>query len=69
MLALTRKLGERLRLRVQHPDGGHTDVWLTILDVREHWGGKARLGISAPQTVVIEREEIVRDHDTGGGTR
>jgi carbon storage regulator len=48
MLVLTRKLGETVVL----PD---LDISVTILDVGN---GKVRVGISAPSTVRIHRQEV-----------
>lgn len=47
MLVLTRRPGERLRIG--------SDIELVILEVR---GREVRVGISAPATVPIHREEI-----------
>jgi carbon storage regulator len=49
MLVLTRKIGETIRI-------GH-DVTVQVLAVR---GGQVRLGLTAPPTVRIFREEILR---------
>jgi carbon storage regulator len=49
MLVLTRKPGERIQIG--------EDVLLEILEVRQ---GQVRLGIQAPPTVRIYREEIAR---------
>lgn len=58
-LILSRREGERIRLRMRSPDGDHTDIWLTVLEVSQY-RQKVRISIEAPQTVVIEREEIIR---------
>jgi carbon storage regulator len=47
MLVLTRRIGERLRIGA--------DIELVVLDVR---GRDVRLGVSAPSSVPIHREEI-----------
>jgi carbon storage regulator len=47
MLVLTRRVGERLRIG--------PDIEVVVLEVR---GREARLGITAPATVPIHREEI-----------
>ncbi len=47
MLVLTRRIGERLRIGA--------DIELVVLDVR---GRDVRLGVSAPSSVAIHREEI-----------
>ena len=49
MLVLTRKPGELIHV------GG--DVVLKVVEIR---GGRVRLGIEAPRSVVIERGEIAR---------
>jgi carbon storage regulator len=50
MLVLSRKIGEKIVI-------GH-DVFLTILDVR---GDSVKLGMDAPRSVSIHREEVYRD--------
>lgn len=47
MLILTRRAGERLRIG--------DDVIVTILEIR---GTQARIGIEAPKSVAVDREEI-----------
>ena len=47
MLVLTRRIGERLRIG--------TDIELVVLDIR---GRDVRLGVTAPSSVPIHREEI-----------
>ncbi|PYN97145.1 MAG: carbon storage regulator [Candidatus Rokuibacteriota bacterium] len=47
MLVLTRRIGERLRIGA--------DIELVVLDVR---GRDVRLGVNAPSSVAIHREEI-----------
>ncbi len=51
MLVIKRRNGERLAITL----GGQV-VWVQVL---ETWEGSARLGIDAPQDVVILREEIM----------
>lgn len=48
MLVLTRSVGERLII-------GDGEITLTILDVR---GNQVRIGIDAPKSVPVHREEI-----------
>jgi len=48
MLVLTRSVGERLII-------GDGEITLTILDVR---GNQVRLGVDAPKSVAVHREEI-----------
>jgi len=47
MLVLSRKLGEEICLG--------QDIRLTVVDIRGH---RVRLGISAPQSTPIRREEL-----------
>lgn len=47
MLVLSRKVGQQIVIG--------QDVWIKLLDVR---GNCVRLGITAPETVVIHREEV-----------
>jgi carbon storage regulator len=47
MLILTRRIGETLRIG--------DDVSVSVLEVH---GNQVRLGISAPKTVAVHREEI-----------
>lgn len=47
MLILTRRLGETIMIG--------DDVQVTVLGIR---GGQARLGITAPKTTQVHREEI-----------
>lgn len=47
MLILTRKLGEGIRV--------NDDVSIKIVDIR---GGQVRLGIDAPRSVPVHREEV-----------
>ena len=55
MLVLTRKQGERIRLKV-----GDEIVWITIFSAE---CGKARVGIDAGPHVLVHREEIVEAID------
>jgi carbon storage regulator len=48
MLILTRRTSERLMI-------GDTPIIITIIDVR---GNQVRLGIDAPHSVAVHREEI-----------
>jgi carbon storage regulator CsrA len=52
MLCLSRKLGERIRLRC--PDG--TVIWLTLVEVDRN---KVRLGFECPAGVEVLRQEII----------
>lgn len=62
MLCLSRKVDERVRLRVRHPDGGHTDVWISVIALTARpW--RVRLGVEAPQSVIICREEVIREQE------
>lgn len=49
MLILCRKKGERIRIG--------KDIWIMLVEVVS--GGKARIGISAPDEVEIVREELL----------
>jgi carbon storage regulator len=49
MLVLTRKVGERVLIG--------KEVWITVLSVTGH---RVRLGIEAPRTTQICREEVLR---------
>ena len=49
MLVLTRAVGERLII------GDDAEIVLSILDVR---GNQVRVGIDAPKSVAVHREEI-----------
>lgn len=48
MLVLARKLGEKIRIG--------DDVWITVVDID---GGKVRLGVEAPKSVPIYRQELL----------
>ncbi|MGL4461671.1 MAG: carbon storage regulator [Planctomycetia bacterium] len=50
MLALTRKIGERINI------GG--DVWVTVVQIRNN---TVRLGIDAPRHVEIRRGELATE--------
>ena len=62
MLCLSRKVDERVRLRVRHPDGSHTDAWISVIAVSTRHG-RVRLGVEAPQSVIICREEVIREQE------
>ena len=47
MLILTRKLGEGIRI--------NDDVVIKVVDIR---GGQVRLGIQAPRSIPVHREEV-----------
>lgn len=47
MLILTRRIGENLRIG--------NDVSVTVLDVK---GNQVRLGVAAPKSVAVHREEV-----------
>jgi len=48
MLTLSRKIGERIRVG--------NDIWITLLQIR---GNKVKIGIEAPNEVIILREEVI----------
>jgi carbon storage regulator len=52
MLVLSRKIGERVFL--------DDTITLTVVDID---GGRVRLGIEAPPTVSIKREELVKEDE------
>lgn len=55
MLILTRKLGERLAIG--------DDISITLLEIR---GSQVKLGIEAPKSVVVHRQEVyerIRDEN------
>jgi carbon storage regulator len=56
MLVLTRKMGEKVMIG--------DDIVLTIFDVN---GRQVRLGIDAPKTIDIHREEIYNKIKQGNG--
>jgi carbon storage regulator len=49
MLVLTRRMGENLRIGA--------DVSITVLGVK---GNQVRLGVAAPKSVAVHREEVFR---------
>jgi len=55
MLILQRRPGQRVRLTL--PDGSL--VWITIADVRSWAAGTVALGIEAPASVKVLREELI----------
>lgn len=61
MLVLTRRLGERIKIG--------DDVTVMVLEIR---GGQVRLGIAAPRSVPVHREEIWKkiqqQREEGDGT-
>jgi sRNA-binding carbon storage regulator CsrA len=60
MLILTRKAGERVRLKL--PDG--STIWVTFLESKNgNYHGEIRLGIEADRDVEIRREELIRPDD------
>jgi carbon storage regulator len=52
MLVLTRKVGERIRLKL----GDGTVIWVVIVDIDR---GKCRVGVEAPKEIAIFREELL----------
>lgn len=60
MLVLSRRTDERIRIKLE--DGRHIWVLVTRID-----RNKVRLGISAPPSIILEREEVIRDHSPPPG--
>lgn len=56
MLVLSRKTNERVVISVP-PSAEPTEVVVQVVDIH---GGKARLGIQAPKTATIHREEVAQ---------
>lgn len=52
MLVLTRCPGQKLRLTTQSGEV----IWLMVTDVS---GNAVRLGITAPRSVTVDREEVI----------
>lgn len=61
MLILARKTGERIRIRV-----ADADVWVQVTEVT---GGRVRLGIEAPASAHIVREELLPFADQFANTK
>ena len=59
MLVLSRKVGETVIITA--PDG--TQIVLMLIEVR---GDKARIGIDAPRTYTVHREEIQQKISSNG---
>jgi carbon storage regulator CsrA len=53
MLVLGRQTGERIYLETS--DG---PIWITIINTER---GRCRLGVEAPRTVIVMREELLSD--------
>lgn len=52
MLVLTRRIGERIRLRLSSGE----DIWITVTQIQRR---KAAIGITAPESIHIAREELI----------
>lgn len=52
MLVLSRKLGERILITTPE----RRFIWVSVVDIDR---GKIRLGFTAPEEVVVMREELV----------
>jgi carbon storage regulator CsrA len=59
MLVLSRCPRERIFLHLE--DG--REIILTVVDI--HRGRHVRIGIDAPKTIVIRREELAMPHEEG----
>lgn len=53
MLVLSRRVGERIRIKT--PDG--TVIWVLLVELDRN---VARIGVEAPRSVEIDRENIAR---------
>lgn len=58
MLVLSRKINESIVI--------NDDIVITVVDIR---GDKVRLGINAPQSVPVHRQEVYDSIKTKGETR
>jgi carbon storage regulator len=56
MLILTRRPGESVRIG--------DDVTVTVLGMK---GGQVRIGVSAPKTIPVHREEVYKRIQASGG--
>lgn len=63
MLVLTRKIGERVRLKVG--DDG-PEIWVMLVDLDR---GKCRIGFDCPRDVVITRQELLSPSEQPTPTR
>ena len=50
MLVVTRRVNERIKIA--------ENIWVVVVSVRE---GKVQLGIDAPRSVPVMREELLRE--------
>jgi len=55
MLILTRRVGESIVIG--------DDVWVTVLQIK---GNQIRLGVTAPGTVTVQREEVSKQQRPEG---
>lgn len=55
MLVLSRSAGEKIIIEVPPSD---TPTRIEVVAIQWRHGGKARIGVQAPDQVVIDREEI-----------
>lgn len=55
MLVLSRRQGERIRIATEAGD-----IYLTVVEIR---ADKVRIGIDAPRSMNILREEVDREHE------
>lgn len=62
MLVLNRACGERIRLR--WPAGAAGEAWIGVEDIRAAY---VKLGIEAPRSVEIDREELAVEKDRDSG--
>jgi carbon storage regulator CsrA len=62
MLVLSRRIGQRIRLKTWQGDV----IWLEVCDI-DPSRGKVRIGIEAPPEVIIHRAEILDEPTTNKG--
>jgi carbon storage regulator CsrA len=68
MLILSRKKGERIRVRIPggfQSDFG-TDCWMTVVSIDED---RVRLGLEGPQEIRFDREEVAKQRAKEGKDR
>lgn len=62
MLVLSRKSQQKIILSIPQGDGSFETVEIIVLSLENEAGGKkVRLGINAPRSITIDREEIHKE--------